>query len=206
MLDFIVKLVGIIRRLCILLTRVGEAAQSLKANIFSKLGKLLKLFLGLPGEARNKGGAENNVRNSVFDFVEQRCEAFSVAAAVHPLQNFAVAVLQRNINVFNDLILARDNVNQLVGHAVGIAVKQSYPAESVNLAKLGKKLGGLRFAVQILTVSCCVLSNNVKLNNALCGKLPCLLKHILNGTAAEFSPDKRNGAIGTAVVAALRNL
>ena len=138
--------------------------------------------------------------------MQQRRQGISVSAAVHAAQNLAVAVLQGQIDVFDDLVLACHHVDQLVRHAVGIAVENADPAEAVDFAQLLEQLRELRRAVQILSVAGGVLSDDVELFHALRGKLTRFLEYILHRAAAEPAADQRNRAVGAAIVAALRDL
>ena len=139
LLYVVVKLPGHFSRGRALLLRVGKAAQPLKVYFLCKLSQLLKLLLALSREARNKGGAENNVRDFVADLIEQCGKALSVAAAVHFPEDLAVAVLQGQVNVFYYFILARHYVDKLVRNAVGVAVEHAYPVQPVDFAKLGEQ-------------------------------------------------------------------
>ena len=115
-------------------------------------------------------------------------------------------MLQRQVYIFANLILARDNVNKLVGNAVGITVQYSDPVKLPDFAKAAQKLGEHELAVDVLAVARGVLSDDVQLPDTAVGELPRLGEDILHGAAAESAADKRDRAVGTAVVAAVRYL
>ena len=60
--------------------------------------------------------------------------------AIHTLQDLADHVLSRDIDVFDDSIVLRDNVAELIGDLVGIAIKQAVADGLGGFEKLFKKL------------------------------------------------------------------
>ena len=73
--------------------------------------------------------------DALAELIEQGAEVFLVAAPVHLLEDLIVAVLERNIEVFQNFVLAGDHVDQAVVDPLGIEVVQADPME-IELAKL----------------------------------------------------------------------
>ena len=137
---------------------------------------------------------------------KQRFELLLVAPAVHAAENIAVAVLYGYLEVFHELGLARDSVEELICYALGVAVERAYPSEPVYPAKFTQKLGQLRLAIDILTVAGSILRDDCELGNAVIGETPCLREHILHRHTAELPAYLRYSAVCAAVRAALRYL
>ena len=68
---------------------------------------------------------------------------------------------------------------------------------------LGKKLGKLRLAVQVIAVESGILSDNNKLGNAVFSKTAGFAEYVLHRYASEFSSYHRNSAVGAAIGASL---
>ena len=108
----------------------------IKPDVPDKLGQLLKLVFGFAREAGDQRGAEDDARDLFADFADEGLILLAGAGAVHRFQNVRVAVLHRDIEVFDQLFLRRDHVDQLVGNPLGVGVKGPDPADAVDLAEL----------------------------------------------------------------------
>ena len=136
---------------------------------------------------------------------DQFGQGLLVAPAVHGLQHLSGSVLQGQIDVFQNLRLIGHHIQQFVGDGIGIAVQQAHPAELFNLAQPAQQLRQLQFAVQVQTIAAGVLGNDNELFCAVVHQLLGLFHNALHGTAAVAAADEGNGAVGAAVVAALRD-
>ena len=112
-------------------------------------------------------------------------------------------MLDGNIQVFHQLVLPCHNLQQPVRDPLRIAVQHPDPPEPLNPAQGLQKLRQPAFSVQILPIPGGVLGNDGKLRDPVLRKPASLLQHILHGHGTEAPPDHGNGAVGTAVVAAL---
>ncbi len=75
-----------------------------------------------------------------------------------------------------------------------------------DFTQLSQQLREHELAVDVLAVACGILSDNVQLFYAAVCKLTGFGEDILHCAAAEATADKRNGTVGTSVVAAVGNL
>lgn len=115
-------------------------------------------------------------------------------------------MLDGHVHVFDNLLLPRHHVEQAVGDPVGIAVEDAHPPDPVDFAELLEQLGQCQPAVEVLAVPRGVLRHNVQFSHASRGKTFCFLHDLFHRAAAEIPADKRDGAVGTAVVAPVRHL
>ena len=205
-LDLLVDLVGQLGRRGVLLLRVGEAAEALKLHLLDELGKLGEVRFGLAREAGDQRRAQRDARDLLPDLPHQRREARTVAAAVHRLQNPARRVLQRQVDVFDDLFLFGDRVEQLVGDRVRVAVQHADPVQLLDSAQAAQQLCERIFAVQVEPVARRILRDEDQLLRAVFNERARLLLDALHRAAAVAAADQRDRAVGAAVVAALGDL
>ena len=118
-----------------LLGGIGKHARAQQLLLAQEIAQLVELLLALAGQARDDGRAQHEAGNALAELIEQGAEVFLVAAAVHLLEDLIVAVLERNVEVFQNFVLAGDHVDQAVVDPLGIEVVQADPME-VELAKL----------------------------------------------------------------------
>ena len=100
-----------------------------------EIAQLVELLLALAGQSRDDGRAQHEAGDALAELIKQGAEVFLVAAAVHLLEDLIVAVLERNVEVFQNFVLAGDHVDQAVVDPLGIEVVQADPME-IELAKL----------------------------------------------------------------------
>ena len=87
----------------------------------------------------------------------------------------------------------------------GIAVKQADPIKPVDGTKCLQKLCKAALAVQVLSVNGGVLRNQNQLPHTVLRQRARLLHDRFHPAAAQVAANARDGAIGTAIVAAVRN-
>ena len=133
------RLVGVdalhLRRARPLLGGIGKHARAQQLLLAQEIAQLVELLLALAGQARDDGRAQHEAGDALAELIEQGAEVFLVAAAVHLLEDLIVAVLERNVKVFQNFVLAGDHVDQAVVDPLGIEVVQADPME-IELAKL----------------------------------------------------------------------
>ena len=118
-----------------LLGGIGKHARAQQLLLAQEIAQLVELLLALAGQSRDDGRAQHEAGDALAELIEQGAEVFLVAAAVHLLEDLIVAVLERNVEVFQNFVLAGDHVDQAVVDPLGIEVVQADPME-VELAKL----------------------------------------------------------------------
>ena len=126
--------------------------------------------------------------------------------AVHAAQHAVGDVLKRNVNIFKYARIIPYFGNQLVRHLVGVAVKQAEVCRLGCRGKLAQQPRQRIFAVKIDSVAGDILCYHIYLACAERFKVARLGDKLLYRAAAEFSAYRGDGAVGAAVVAALRYL
>ena len=105
-----------------------------------------------------------------------------------------------------DFLFFLHNLNQFIINFFRIAVKNTDPANSLNLTKLFHKKMKRLFSVKIRAVHGSFLSNENQFFYPLFRHMLCLSDQPLLRNTAESSPERRNNAVSTVFVAAFGNL
>ena len=125
---------------------------------------------------------------------------------MHAAQHLIVRVLHGQVDVFHELRLARDRLDELVTEIRRIAVERADPVHALDRAERAQELRELRLAVEVAPVLRRVLRDEDDLLHAARGEVHHLIADILDGAAAVGAADVGDGAEGAAVVAALGDL
>ena len=88
-------------------------------------------------------------------------------ATLHRRKLIIGNMLERNIQISANLLLARHNLDNLIGEVSWIGVVQTHPLKLLNPAKTLQKLGQLTLTVDVDTIVCRILRYNHNLPNAL---------------------------------------
>ena len=112
-------------------------------------------------------------------------------------------MLQRNVEVFNDLLLLRNDANQFVVKGVGVEIVQTDPFHAFDLHELLQKDGEAGLAVKLLAPACDVLRDHDQFLHALRCQCSGFRQNGVERAAPVLSADRRDGAEGAPVVAAL---
>ena len=112
-------------------------------------------------------------------------------------------MLQGNSHILDNLLFTGHCVQQLVGDGVRIAIEHPNPMEAVNFAQPAQQLRQGVFPVKVDSVAGGILGNQDELFGAVLHQKTSLSLDAFHGPAAVAAPDERNGAVSTAVVAAL---
>ena len=115
-------------------------------------------------------------------------------------------MLKRQVDIFDDLRFGGNDLDQLVGGAVGVAVEKTHPADFFNFTELAQQLGQHELSVEVLPIAGGVLCDDVQLDHTPVGKAAGFFKDLFHRHAAEMPPNVRNCAEGAAVVTALSHL
>ena len=114
-------------------------------------------------------------------------------------------MLQRHIEIPQNLGLPPHDGEQLVGNMFRITVEQPDPTQAIHGAQPLQQLGKQGTAGEILSIHGRVLRHQNQLPDTLCGQPLRLPDKGVHLTAAQIAPDQRNRTIGAAVVAAVRD-
>ncbi len=183
----------------------GEDADALNARLLQEGAELFKLLFALAGKPRDEARAEHQPRDALAQSAKQRADLVPGAAPVHALQDCVIDVLDGDIQIFDDLIVLRDLVDQLVVELIGVEVVEPDPLDALDLRKLLTELRKAAFPVEIGAVARNVLRDDDELPDAVGGKLPCLRDDVFEPSRAVVPPDVGDRAEGAEVVAALRD-
>ena len=114
-------------------------------------------------------------------------------------------MLQRDVQILDDLVLLGNRVDQFLGDLVGIEVVQANPGK-IHLAQLAQQLGQTALAVQVDTVLGNVLCNDDQFLDACARQCLCLIEQCIIVTAAILAAQLGDDAVCAGVRAALGNL
>ena len=115
-------------------------------------------------------------------------------------------MLQRHVDVLDDLVLARDRVEDRVGHGRGVRVHHADPAEAVDGAESPQQEGQAVAQAEVEAVARRVLGDQHDLLHTPRGQRPGLRHDVLDRPAAMQAAQRRDDAEGARVVAALADL
>ena len=187
----------------ILLRRIGESAQPVELNLPHKVHQTGKLLVRFAGEAHDEGGAQSEAH--LPGPVQQLPGLLRVAPAVHALQKQRVGMLQGQIQIFADVVMARHGVQQLFVDLVRVAVEHPQPFHAGDLRRALHQLRQLGMPHPVDAEAGGILRHQHMLSHALFRQCADLVQHVLHFPGTEAAPNQRNGAVGAAVVAAVGN-
>ena len=104
-----------------------ERTDHVEPKVVHKAPQLLKVLVGLPGEPNNKCGSNRHSRNTLTEFLQQLNLLLTGGPAPHQIQDWSGHVLQRDIDVFDDIGQTRNGIDHLVGEVGRIGVHQTPP-------------------------------------------------------------------------------
>ena len=190
---------------CALLGGEGEHAHPLNAGLLQKIAQLLKFRLPLAGQTGNQAGAQHQTGDALPQGLKKAPDLPAGAPAVHGLQDAVVDMLDGDIQIFDDLVIGGDLVNQLVVKLVGVQVVETDPLYPLDFGQLTAQGGKTPLAVQVGAVAGDVLGDDDQFLHPVGGQIVCLLQYILHAPGAVTAPDIGDGTEGAEIVAALRD-
>ena len=102
--------------------------------------KNVEVVGGFAGKSDDEDGAKGDAGDGGADFLESLQENVGAGAALHALEHVGRGVLQRNVEIFADVVVARDGFEQLAGDAIGVGVEEAQPAEIGILASVSSRV------------------------------------------------------------------
>ena len=121
--------------------------------------KMFKVAERLAGEADDEAGAEGDAGDGGANFLEGLQEDIGAGAALHGFEHGGRGVLERDVEIFADVVVLRDGVEQLAGDAVGVGVEEAEPAQAVDAGELVEEGGEAVFDAEIFAVAGGVLAD-----------------------------------------------
>ena len=125
---------------CALFGRKRERTDAFKLVFLQEIAQLCKFHLALAGKTGNEARAEHKAGDLMAELCEQLPDIFAVAAPVHFTQDLVVDMLDGNIQIFDDLRLVCQNVDQLLRHFIGIEIMYPDPDQPVDFAEPAQQL------------------------------------------------------------------
>ena len=118
-----------------------------------------------------------------------------------------VAVLDRNVQILDNLRFRGDGVDEFIVDLIGIDVMQPDPMQILDPAQfLQQGTEEPLAAGQIRAVAASILGHHDHLFHALMSKNSCLIQHVVQLPGTKFAPQRRDHTVGAFVVAALSDL
>ena len=189
----------------VLLLGVSKDAELIEPLCLNKIAQRLIMRVRLPGKSNDKRRANRHARDALTQFLDEPLDARARIGAVHRAQHRVMRVLEREINVFDDLRLRGKDLDEFVAEIFRIAVEHTDPRYFFNLGELPQETCKHRFAVEIEPIVRAVLRDENELAYTALRQLPRLGYDVLHRAAAEPAADERDRTERAAVIAALRD-
>ena len=106
-----------------------------------EVAELVELRRRLAGEADDERRPQGDPGQAFAQAEEQPLVAGARAGAAHALQHRVGAVLERQVDVLDDLARRGDGVDGLVGDGRRVEIEQPHPAEAVDAIELAQQAG-----------------------------------------------------------------
>ncbi len=115
-------------------------------------------------------------------------------------------MLERDVEIFADVVVLGDCLEELAGDAVGVGVEEAEPAEAWDAGELVEECGEAVLDAEVFAVAGGVLADEGDLLNAAGDELARFGDDRLEAAGTEFSAQIGDDAEGAGVVAALGDL
>ena len=122
------------------LDRVRERAGAIELRLGDELAQLVELAVGLARMADDERRAQHEPVDARLERLHQLARDAARVTAPHPLEHRIADVLERHVDVLDDLGLARDRVDQLVVERARKRVVQPDPVDAVDRAERAQQL------------------------------------------------------------------
>ena len=107
--------------------RINRRVRHIEFKLFHRLSGIIKLFVGFACKSNNnigkKGSLRNNPTNALYDIPV----AFHVVFTVHPHQNFIIAALHGQVNLFGQHRVFCNYFNYFFGHITRVRRGKIHP-------------------------------------------------------------------------------
>ena len=196
---------------------IGKAAGAVDLRLADEVQQVLELFFGLAREAGNEGGANHQFGADLAPLSDAVQVLLARGRALHALQDIGMAVLQRYVEVGQDLAFGHQRQN-IVHRGVGIHIVQAHPG-AVLLGQIAQLLGQLQHAgldglaipetravLDIHAIGRSILADHQQLLDTAFKQRLGFLEHIANRTRHQVATHAGNDAEGAAVVTAFGDL
>jgi hypothetical protein len=168
-----------------------------------KFWRTVEVAADSPGKADDEAGAEGDAGDGGADLFERRRKMSAEAPRFMRLQDIGRGVLEGHVEIFADVVVARDGFEELAGDAVGIGVEEAEPAEVGDAGELVEECGEAVFEAEVFAVAGGVLADEGDFANAAGDELLGFGDDGLEAAGTEFAAQVGDDAEGAGVVAAL---
>ena len=121
---------------CSLLRREWESSGPFQPLLTEEVAKLLEFLLPFSGQSGNQAGANHQSGNSPAQLCQQFPEERPISPTVHQAENFIIAMLDGNIQIFDNFVLRGNHVNQFVVNFIRINIVYPNPMKAIDLTQL----------------------------------------------------------------------
>ena len=125
-----------------------------------------EILLRLPGETDHHRRAQREIRGMLRDVVHQHLDVRAGSSAVHKPEHVVARVLQRHVQVMDDLVAFRDPVDQLGSDRIRVRIQHADPFQRVDPGQAGEELDELRLSVEVTAIAGGILGDQGKLRPA----------------------------------------
>ncbi len=188
------------------LERIGERPQPLEPGRLDEIRQLGELGLGLAREADDERRPQDKSGDRRPQPVDDRLRLGPRVTAVHQLEHPVVDVLQRHVQVRDDLPRPAQDVVQLLGEELRVAIQNPNPVDALDVLELTEQLGQPGPAVEVDAVIGHVLRHEDELADAVGGQLLGLLDDPLDRLGDVLAPHEGDCAERAEAIAALGDL
>ena len=193
--------------------RVLEAADAVEPRLAQPVEQQFEVGFGLAREADDEGAAQRQVGTDLAPAPDALERVLGVGRALHQLQHARAAVLERNVQVRQDLAV-RHQRDHVVDVRVRVDIVHAHPrAERAERAREVDelRLDGLAApeagrVLEVGAVGAGVLRDHQQFLHAGLHQALGLEHHVADRPAGEVAAHRRDDAEGAAVIAALGNL
>ncbi len=161
-----------------LLRGIGKNARARQLLLAQELLQLLQLRLPLAGQPNDQARADGNAGNARAQFAKKLCDRGLRLPPAHGLENGIVYVLDGDVKIAHDLLLARDQIDQLIIDLIGIQIVQTDPLDAVHLHKLAQKRG--KIGAKIAPIAADILRHKDQLLHAALGERAGFIQNVLH--------------------------
>ena len=181
---------------------IGEDAEPVDFSFGDESAELGEVGFGFAGEAYDEGGADDDAGDYLARLLDQVEEDLRVAAALHGLEDRGAGVLEGDVEVFCDGVVACHGFEQARGDLVGVGVEEAEPAQAGERGEGVEELGEALFEAEVFAVAGGVLADEGDFTDALGDEVLRLGDDGAHAAGTELAAELGDDAEGTGVVAA----
>ena len=191
---------------CPVLLRVGKHSQAVKPHFPDKIQKRSVILFLFPGESGDQSSAQADVGHHFPEHSDLLSQFLSVGMPSHPPEYFIGSVLDRHIDIVQDLRNVPHGLSDLFRDLLGIAVHQTDPLDPRYVGKFPEKFGKRLVSVQVSAVKRRLLRHQDQFPDSLRCQKPRLFQQLLHRNASVATTDGRDDTVGAAFVAPFGDL